>query len=71
MASVQAPLLRELREVHATHVKAYALVDSLAATVSKGEVARLKSDPAVREVIPDVTIHGREPAGSVADSEVR
>ena len=61
VASVQAPLLRELREVHATHVKAYALVDSLAATVSKGEVARLKSDPAVREVMPDVTIHAANP----------
>src|SRR5215469_15399925 len=61
VASTQAPLMSELRAVHATHVKGYRLVDSFAATVSKGEVARLKANPAVREVIPDVTIHGPSP----------
>jgi hypothetical protein len=61
VANAQAPLMSELREVHATHIKAYQLVDSFAATVSKGEVARLKADPAVREVIPDVTINGPSP----------
>jgi hypothetical protein len=59
--SAQAPLISELRQVHATHIKQYTLVDALAATVSQGEVARLKSDPAVREVIPDVVIHGQNP----------
>jgi hypothetical protein len=61
VTSAQAPLLSELRAVHATHIKPYSLVNSLAATVSKGEVARLKADPAVKEVIPDVTIHGPNP----------
>jgi hypothetical protein len=61
IATVQAPLMGELRQVHATHMKAYRLVNSLAATVSKGEVARLKANPAVAEVIPDVTIHGAQP----------
>ena len=54
--------MRELRAVRATHVKSYQLVDAFAATVSKGEVARLKANPAVAEVIPDVTIHGAAPA---------
>ena len=58
---LQAPLLAELHEVAATHVRSYRLVDALAATVSSGEVARLRDDPAVREVIPDVVIHGAQP----------
>lgn len=61
VATAQAPVMSELRTVHATHVKAYRLIDSFAATVSKGEVTRLKSNPAVKEVIPDVVIHGPNP----------
>ena len=62
IAGAQAPLMRELRAVHATHVKSFTLVDAFAATVSKAEVARLKANRAVAEVIPDVTIHGAAPA---------
>jgi hypothetical protein len=58
----QGPLLAELRSVHASHVRAYQLVNSLAATVSAGEEARLKANPSVAEVIPDVTIQGPQPA---------
>lgn len=61
VASAQRPIMTELRQVHATHVKSYKLVNSLAATVSKGEIAYLKADPAVKEVMPDVTIHGAAP----------
>ncbi len=61
IASAQAPLMREMRAVHATHVKPYRLVDSFAATVSVGEEARLKANSAVAEVIPDVTIRGAQP----------
>ena len=57
----QAPLMRELRAVRATHVKSFQLVDAFAATVSKGEAARLRANRAVAEVIPDVTIHGAAP----------
>jgi hypothetical protein len=66
IAAVQAPLTSELRQVHATHVKNYELVDSLAATVSAGEKARLEANPAVAEVIPDVTIHGAQPEAAPA-----
>ena len=58
VVGAQAPLVTELREVHATRVKTYQLVDAFAATVSKGEEARLRANPAVAEVIPDVTIQG-------------
>jgi hypothetical protein len=60
IAADQAPLRSELRQVHATGVKSYRLVNSFAATVSKGERARLAANPSVAKVIPDVTIH--EPA---------
>src|SRR5579862_1305255 len=69
-ASLQAPLLSELRKVHATHIKTYRLIDALAATVSKGEVARLKASPAVAKVIPDVTIHGAAPLQAPATGTV-
>jgi hypothetical protein len=52
----QRPLMTELRDVHATHVKPYQLVNSFAATVSKGEETRLRANSAVAQVIPDVTI---------------
>ena len=48
IAAYQQPLMGELRQVHATHVQSYTLVNSLAATVSAGEEARLKADPAVQ-----------------------
>ena len=62
----QAPLLTELRAVHATHVKPYQLVNSLAATVSAGEEARLRANPAVAEVLQDVTISGVVPGAAAA-----
>ncbi len=62
IAAAQAPMMTELRQVHATHVKSYRLVNSFAATVSAGEEARLKTNRGVAEVIPDVTIHGAAPA---------
>ncbi len=60
--ATQAPLISELRAVHATHIKTFQLVDAFAAAVSKGEAARLRANPAVAEVIPDVTIQGAAPA---------
>lgn len=68
IATKQAPVMSELRQVHATHIKPYRLVNSLAATVSKGEEARLKANPAVAEVIPDVTIHGGQPVAPAASA---
>ncbi len=61
ISSAQAPMMSELRAVHATHIQSYQLVNALSAVVSKGEMARLKANSAVKEVIPDVTIHGASP----------
>jgi hypothetical protein len=57
----QGPLIRELSLVHATHVKRYQLINGFAATVSKGEAARLAANPAVAKVIPDSLIMGPSP----------
>jgi hypothetical protein len=57
----QAPFMSELREVHASHVKSYTLVNSFAATISAGEEARLKANSSVAEVIPDTTIRLAQP----------
>ena len=61
----QLPLIDQLRATHATHVKLFTLVDSLAATVSRAERARLAADPEVARVLPDSTISlGAAPASS-------
>ncbi|HKN72148.1 MAG TPA: S8 family serine peptidase [Terriglobales bacterium] len=66
-ASDQAPVMSELRQVNAARIKSYRLVNSFAATVSDGEVERLKANPAVALVIPDVVIH-RAPRSQTAAS---
>jgi Subtilase family len=59
-ASDQAPMMSELAQVQAGNIKPYRLVNAFAATVSDGMVARLKANPAVAQVVPDVAI-GRKP----------
>jgi hypothetical protein len=58
VSASQAPLMKELGEVHATSIKRYQLINGFAATVSKGEAARLAANPAVAKVIPDSLIMG-------------
>jgi Subtilase family/Peptidase inhibitor I9 len=57
----QTPLIRELAQVHATHVVRYQLINGFAATVSKGEAARLAANSSVAKVIPDSMIIGPSP----------
>jgi hypothetical protein len=47
IASARKPLMSELSEAHAIHVKAYRLVNWLAAMVSAGEKAQLKATASV------------------------
>jgi hypothetical protein len=67
-ASDQAPVLSELKQVRAARVKSYRMVNSLAATVSDAELQRLKANPAVAEVVPDVTIRRPVHASAAAAS---
>ncbi len=61
----QAPVMNELHQVNAQRIKAFRAVNSLAAMVSDGEIERLKANPSVAQVIPDVLIH-RKPGATSA-----
>jgi hypothetical protein len=50
----QAPVRRELSQLHAPDVKSFHLVNAVAATISQAEADRLSADPAVQAVVPDV-----------------
>jgi hypothetical protein len=52
----QSALLTELSEVHATAIKRFTLVNSVAATVSAAEAQRLAANAAVAQVIPDAAV---------------
>src|SRR5947209_6485211 len=69
LAADQAPLLGELNSLQAPRVRAFHVVNAIAATVSEAEAARLQSNPAVQAVVPDLPIHApavprRERTGS-------
>jgi hypothetical protein len=59
--AAQASLAAELRQVHATGIKRFTLVNSVAATVSALEARRLAADPAVAAVLPDTTFNVTDP----------
>jgi subtilase family protein len=53
---LQAPLRSQMSASGATSVKAFTVVNAVSATVSQNEASQLKSNPAVREVVPDQVI---------------
>jgi subtilisin family serine protease len=53
----QAGVLAELRQVHATHVHSFHIINAISATISSAEIKRLKANPAVRTVAPDAMRH--------------
>lgn len=55
VAVVQSPVVSELRELHAPKMHSFTLLNAVSAEVSSAERARLAADPAVAEVVPDVT----------------
>jgi Peptidase inhibitor I9 len=58
IAGTQSPLVSELSQVHAQHVRTYKVADAVAATVSKDEATRLAANPNVAAVIPDSLVKG-------------
>ena len=53
----QAGVLAELRQVHATHVRSYHIINAISATVSSAEASRLQHNSAVEAVVPDQMRH--------------
>ncbi len=53
VATDQQSVLGELSQIHAPRVRAYRLINAVAATVSSAEVARLRANPTVQSVVPD------------------
>jgi hypothetical protein len=56
LGASQHSLLQELTALHAPNLKHYSFLNAVSASVSSAEAARLKSDPAVRAVVPDSKI---------------
>jgi subtilisin family serine protease len=55
--AAQAGVLAELRQVHATHVHGFHIINAISATISSAEISRLKANPAVKTVVPDAMRH--------------
>jgi Subtilase family/Peptidase inhibitor I9 len=53
----QAGVLAELRQVHATHLRSYHIINAISATISAAEATRLQHNSAVRAVVPDAMRH--------------
>jgi subtilisin family serine protease len=55
--AAQAGVMAELRQVHATHVHNFHIINAIAATISSAEVTRLQHNSAIRAVVPDAMRH--------------
>jgi hypothetical protein len=55
-ASLQAPLVSQLKQVKATHITSLSLLNAVAATMPAAEAKALSHAPGVKEVVPDGTI---------------
>ena len=66
----QAPLRGELGALHAKDVRPFHVVNAISATISGAESDRLRANPAVQAVVPDLAIPrptpAEEPAGPAA-----
>ncbi|HEY6470507.1 MAG TPA: S8 family serine peptidase [Candidatus Dormibacteraeota bacterium] len=73
-SSVQAPLVRQLRQVGATHVTTLSLLNAVAATMPAAEAQALRHVTGVKEVVPDGTIiigDGKSTTKQVTASQVK
>ena len=55
-ASMQAPLVAQLKQVGATHITTLSLLNAVAATMPAAEAQALSHTPGVKAVVPDGTI---------------
>ena len=57
-ATQRAPVVAQLRQLHAPRLVTYETVNAVATTVSAAEAANLRRNPAVLAVAPDVVVKG-------------
>src|SRR5262249_51533005 len=57
LGTEQAPVISELRRTAAKNLRTYRTINAIGATVSQAEISRLRLDPAVGAVVPDLVIH--------------
>jgi hypothetical protein len=55
--AAQAGVLAQLRQVRATHVRSYHIINAISATISTAEISRLKANSSVQAVVPDAMRH--------------
>ena len=55
--TAQAGVMAQLKQVHATHVRGYHIINAISATISTAEISRLKGNSAVQAVVPDTMRH--------------
>ena len=74
-ASMQAPLVAQLKQVRATHITTLSLLNAVAATMPASEARALSHAPGVKSVVPDATViigqGGKYNTKTVAASRVR
>ena len=74
-ASMQAPLVAQLKQVGATHITALSLVNAVAAAMPAAEAQALSHTPGIKAVVPDATViigdGGKYNTKTVAASQVR
>ncbi len=56
VASAQAPIVSELRQVQAPKIRTFGLINAVAATISKPMADHLAAHPLVQAVVPDAVI---------------
>jgi hypothetical protein len=69
LAGTQRPLESSVRQSGGTVHHSYAVLNAFAATASKGEIAKLRSDPAVAEVLPDALVKDPAQGGATAGGQ--
>ena len=56
LATARAPIMAQLQSARAGKIRPFNMINAVAATVSRAEAAKLKSDPRVQAVVPDSII---------------
>jgi len=59
VANDQSGVRGELSQLHARNVKGFKVLNGISATISKAEMSRLRTNPAVQAVVPDLPIKAK------------